>query len=53
MESDEQKEVTVQVSVEMPFDIRSIQCPTHKVKIKVQKLIQCFVLRSLFNQICV
>ncbi|XP_046570901.1 protein mono-ADP-ribosyltransferase PARP4-like [Haliotis rubra] len=27
-------DTTVQVAVEMPFDIRSIQCPSHKVRIK-------------------
>ena len=36
VDGDEQKEVTVQISVEMPFDIRTIQCPTHKVKVKVR-----------------
>ncbi|XP_052241111.1 uncharacterized protein LOC127851394 isoform X2 [Dreissena polymorpha] len=30
----QQGETSVQVSVEMPFDIRSIECPTQKVKIK-------------------
>ena len=36
IDGDERKEVTVQISVEMPFDIRTIQCPTHKVKVKVR-----------------
>ena len=27
--------VSVQVAVEMPFDIKTIESPTHKVKIKV------------------
>ena len=35
VDDDEGKEVSIQVSVEMPFDIRSIECPTHQVKIKV------------------
>ena len=35
VDDDDGKEVSIQVSVEMPFDIRSIECPTHKVKIKV------------------
>ena len=35
VDDDERKEVTVQISVEMPFDIRAIQCLTHKVKVKV------------------
>jgi len=30
-----QNEVTIQVAIEMPFDIRSITCPTHKVRMKV------------------
>ncbi|KAK2175772.1 hypothetical protein NP493_708g00019 [Ridgeia piscesae] len=29
-----QNEVTIQVAIEMPFDIRSITCPTHKVRMK-------------------
>ena len=28
-------EISVQVSVEMPFDIRNIVSPTHKIKYKV------------------
>ena len=31
-----QQNVSVQVALEMPFDIRSIVCPSHKVKIKVR-----------------
>ncbi|KAI0229496.1 Protein mono-ADP-ribosyltransferase PARP4 [Lamellibrachia satsuma] len=29
-----QNEVTIQVAIEMPFDIRSITCPTHRVRLK-------------------
>jgi len=31
----QQGETSLQVAVEMPFDIRSIECPTHKIKLKV------------------
>lgn len=27
-------DISVEVSVEMPFDIKTIECPTHKIKIK-------------------
>ena len=30
-----QGETTVQIAIAMPFDIRSIECPTNKVRIKV------------------
>ena len=58
VDGDEQKEVTVQISVEMPFDIRTIQCPTHKVKIKVRFtfgskkwiLVKIFGLRYTYSQ---
>jgi len=30
-------EVSVHVAVEMPFDIRSITSPTHRLRIKVQR----------------
>ena len=29
---------TVQVAMEMPFDIRTIESPTHKIKMKVKLL---------------
>ena len=32
-------EITVQVAVEMPFPIRSIESPTHKIKMKVRSCI--------------
>ena len=28
-------DLSVQVFIEMPFTIKSIECPTHKIKIKV------------------
>ena len=28
-------DTTVQVAIDMPFDIRTLECPTHKVKVKV------------------
>ena len=30
-----QKEFSMEVAVEMPFDIRKLTSPTHKVKLKV------------------
>ena len=27
--------LSVQIFVEMPFDIKDIECPTHKIKMKV------------------
>ncbi len=32
--------LSVQVFVEMPFDIKSIECPTHKIKMKVSECVQ-------------
>ena len=29
------RDVSIQVAIEMPFDIRSITCPTHRVRSKV------------------
>ena len=29
-------EVSIQVAIEMPFDIRSITCPTHRIRSKVR-----------------
>ena len=30
--------LSVQIFVEMPFDIKDIECPTHKIKMKVSEL---------------
>ena len=32
-----QKDFSMEVAIEMPFDIRKVICPTHKVKLKVSK----------------
>ena len=42
-------EVSVHVAVEMPFDIRSITSPTHRLRIKVSTSL----LASLYNGCCV
>ena len=34
--------VSVQVAVEMPFDIRNITSPTHQLRIKVDISTHCF-----------
>ena len=36
--------LSVQIFVEMPFDIKDIECPTHKIKMKVSELERCLSL---------
>ena len=31
-------QTSLQVAVEMPFDIKSLECPTHPVKVKVRSV---------------
>ena len=33
--SGENKDISIHVSMEMPFEIREIQCLSHKIKVKV------------------
>ena len=34
----QQGETSIQIAIEMPFDIRSIDCPTNKIRMKVRYL---------------
>ena len=42
-------ELSVQVAVEMPFDIKTIESPTHKIKLKVCFVVLCekYLVQSL------
>ena len=42
VDQDEDREVSIQTAIEMPSDIRSIECPTHRVRIKVSNPAFCW-----------
>ena len=35
IEDNSEQDISIEVAMEMPFDIRKVTCPTHKVKLKV------------------
>ena len=44
--------LSVQIFVKMPFDIKDIECPTHKIKMKVSELEKLLILLACFIYMC-
>ena len=45
-------QTSLQVAVEMPFDIKSLNCPSHKVKVKVRTFSCILVVSVICFPLC-